>query len=256
MAVFDERPAASPVGTFGAHGGSRARRRRSGRERREDRFAGVRAVAGRDQRARPVRTGGQRARPGPGACRLVRVRVGERFAGLAEGVRRDRDLRTFSSRNLPVLAHVARFSDGRFPGVAFSPLLTCGARGLDIRPVGIWHSKTVQHALFLANSDSKMYEDALGLRGWVNLCLSGNILAMWALPPFCGEPHVRNPPSWIPARLTATVAALRNSTHCGQMERPDGDGTKSSRAPFTSVSECCLSTALFAPPPIRPQQRS
>ena len=66
--------------------------------------------------------------------------------------------RTISSRILPEIAHVARFSDGRFYGAIFSPPLTCGVVGCDIRPVRIWYSKTVQHTLFLANSDFKLYD--------------------------------------------------------------------------------------------------
>ena len=72
--------------------------------------------------------------------------------------------RTISSRILPEIAHVARFSDGRFYEAIFSPHLTCGVVGCDIRPVGIWHSKTVQHTLFLAKSDFKLYDRGGGYR--------------------------------------------------------------------------------------------
>ena len=72
--------------------------------------------------------------------------------------------RTISGRILPEIAYVARFSDGRFYGAIFSPHLTCGVMGCDIRPVGIWHSKTVQYALFQANSDFKLYDRGDGYR--------------------------------------------------------------------------------------------
>ena len=87
------------------------------------------------------------------------------------------EFRTFRRRFLPVLAHIARFLDGRFHGVAFSPPFTCGERGCDTALVTIWHSKTVQHRLFLANSDAKLYESATGRRCGTNPCLFGNILA-------------------------------------------------------------------------------
>ena len=87
------------------------------------------------------------------------------------------EFRTFRRRFLPVLAHIARFLDGRFHGVAFSPPLTCGAVECDIRPVVIWHSKTVQYTLFLANSDSELYESAEGQQRESEPCLFRNSLA-------------------------------------------------------------------------------
>ena len=76
--------------------------------------------------------------------------------------------RTISGRILPEIAYVARFSDGRFYGAAFLPPLTCGSEGCDIRPVGIWHSKTVQYALFLANSDFKLHNRCGGRQDAAN----------------------------------------------------------------------------------------
>ena len=104
-----------------------------------------------------------------------------------------REFRTFLRRILPVLAYVARFSDGRFYGAAFSPPLTCVAVECDIRPVGVGHSKTVQHRLFLANSDPKLYESAAGRRRGADPCLFGNILAASvAASTRQAEPHDRN----------------------------------------------------------------
>ena len=98
---------------------------------------------------------------------------------------------TFRRPFLPVFAHVARFSNGRIYGVTFLPPLTCGAGGCDIRPMGIWHLKTVQHTLLLANSDSEMYEVA---RGWIR----GAAHAFFGIAsPRGSRPAEPNPQTWI-----------------------------------------------------------
>ena len=56
------------------------------------------------------------------------------------------------------------FPTADFTGVAFSPPPTCGFEVCDIRLVGIWHSKTVQHAHFLADSDLGLYDCGGGRR--------------------------------------------------------------------------------------------